>query len=216
MQLETLSLPFEVRSTKENQEQTRGYIEGYASVFGVLDSYNTIFERGCFEKSLQNYGMPAFLLHHSSTNPAGVTMEAKEDANGLFVRGEMNLEVQEIREAYALAKQGALKGISVGFVPRKWEDNEEYIRTFKEVDLMEYSLVTFPANPLAKVKAVRNDLPKTTREFEHFLRDLGFSRKDATRIASTGFDKQEPEKRDANLDVVCSQLENLINQFKGK
>lgn len=214
MQLETLSLPFAIRSVNENNNQTRGYIEGYASVFGVIDSYNTIFERGCFDKSLKEYGMPAFLLHHSSTNPAGITLEAREDNNGLYVKGEMNLEVQEVKEAYALAKQGALKGISVGFIPRKWQDNEEYIRSFQEVDLMEYSLVTFPANPLAKVKAVRNDLPKTTREFEHLLRDLGFSRKDATRIASTGFDKQEIQERDANLDIVASQLENLINQIK--
>jgi len=216
MQLETISLPFEVRSVKENTEQTRGYIEGYASVFGVIDSYNTIFERGCFDKSLKDYGMPAFLLHHSGTNPAGITLEAREDNTGLYVKGEMNLEVQEVKEAYALAKQGALKGISVGFVPRKWEDNKEYIRTFKEVDLMEYSLVTFPANPLAKVKAVRSDLPKTTREFEAFLREVGFARNDAKRIASTGFSKQELDKREADLTDVCTKLENLINQFKGK
>ena len=72
-------------------------------------------ERGCFDSSLKRNGSPAFLLHHNSENPAGITIECREDTKGLYYKAEMNLEVQSVREAYALAKQGALKGLSIGF-----------------------------------------------------------------------------------------------------
>lgn len=67
-----------------------------------------------------------------------------------------------------------------------------WCRAISEIaELYEFSIVPVPANPLAQVTAVKHRyagaLPATVREFEGFLRDAGFSRADATAIASHGF-----------------------------
>jgi uncharacterized protein len=184
-------------------------------VFDVIDSYETTFTRGCFSKSLQKR-TPKFLLDHNSNKPAGITMSCKEDEKGLYFKGEMNLEVREVKEKYSLIKQKALEGFSIGFIPTVYEDNDDKeIRTFKEVELMEISVVTFPANEAALITAVRNELPKDIREFEKFLRDAGFSRKEAVRIASYGFTKPKQDQRDAENEEVIKRLNEFINQIKG-
>jgi HK97 family phage prohead protease len=161
--------------------------------------------------------MPKFLLQHDSTKPAGITMACKEDDKGLYFKGELNLEVREVKEYYSLIKQGALEGFSVGFVPRVWKDDENVdTRSFEEVDLMEISLVTFPANEAALITAVRNELPKDIREFEKFLREAGYSRTDAKRIAGHGFNKSNQDQRDVEGGEILKRLDNLINTINGK
>lgn len=58
-----------------------------------------------------------------------------------------------------------------------------------EKELMEVSLVTFPANELAHVSTVKSaDLDlETPRDFECFLRESGFSRSRAKAITAKGF-----------------------------
>lgn len=210
-----ISVPFEIRA--ESLVGDSMIIEGYASVFDVIDSYETKFARGCFQKSLQEKGFPAFLLHHDSRLIAGATIECREDAKGLYWKAEVNKDVQHAREHYALAKQGAIKGISIGFIGTKYEEDESAdVRTYNEVELYECSLVAFPSNPEAKIANVRNGLPKTTREFERFLRESGFAKDEAVRIASKGFEIKKEEQRDSgNSALVIQSLESLINKIKG-
>jgi HK97 family phage prohead protease len=206
--------PNDLRFT-ESEDNKVGFVRGYASVFDVVDSYDTTFARGCFQKSLEKR-MPKFLLHHDSTKPAGVTRACKEDERGLYFEGEINLQSDSAREAYSFVKQKAMEGFSIGFVPKVWEDNDERdIRTFKEVDLMEVSLVVFPANESALITSVRSELPKDIREFERFLRDAGYSRTDAKRIAGHGFKSLNQEQCEAEDDLK-RQMQDFINLIKGK
>jgi HK97 family phage prohead protease len=98
--------------------------------------------------------------------PIGVTKSMTEDENGLRVMAQLVMPVQKAQEAYALAKAGALGGMSIGFtVPRMAEDGqaaamydeERQARVFREVRLWEYSMVTFPANEAAVITAVKAD-----------------------------------------------------------
>jgi hypothetical protein len=70
--------------------------------------------------------------------------------------------------------------------------------------------VTFPANEMARVVGVKSDLPRTEREFEQFMRDAGYSRKQALGITLSGF-KAAHEKADSNLRDAG--LEALNNTF---
>jgi hypothetical protein len=86
-----------------------------------------------------------------------------------------------------------------------------------ELDLHEISLVTFPMLPDAKVTDVKS--LSTEREFEAFLRDAGYSRKEATALALHGF-KGLTGLRDAGSDdgderakALLQSLNNLKEAF---
>lgn len=144
-----------------------GVFEGYGSVFGVLDSYQERVAAGAFRRSLSERGASGIkmLWQHRAAEPVGVWEEMREDERGLYCRGRLLLDVERGRECYALLKAGAIDGLSIGYLPRVWEqDTASGIRTHKDVDLMEVSPVTFPANSAARVVAVKSDKRMTMTE----------------------------------------------------
>lgn len=151
--MEQRGFKFDVKSIDE-----QGIFEGYAAVFGNEDLGGDIIEPGAFKKTLQENPRMPILWQHNPREPIGVTLEAYEDMHGLRVRGQLNLETSRGREAYALLKQGALKGLSIGYdaIKEVWEGAR---RRLKEIRLWEWSLVTFPMNPLAQVTAVKAVVP---------------------------------------------------------
>lgn len=153
---ETKAFRLEVRAVDDS-----GEIEGYGSVFGVEDNYGDVIAPGAFAASLKTHKaagtMPAMLWQHRGDQPCGVWTEMSEDAKGLKVKGRLVLASERGREAHALLKAGALTGMSIGFRSREWSyDNDTEIRTLTEIELWEVSLVTFPANPKARVTDVKS------------------------------------------------------------
>lgn len=151
--MEQRGFKFDVKSIDE-----QGIFEGYAAVFNNEDLGGDIIEPGAFKKTLKENPKMPILWQHDLREPIGVTLEAYEDDKGLRVKGQLNLETTKGREAYALLKQGALKGLSIGYdaVKELWEGTT---RRLKEIRLCEWSLVTFPMNPLAQVMAVKTVVP---------------------------------------------------------
>ena len=146
-----------VRISDGDLSDEAGVFTGYASIFNNVDQHGDVVMPGAFRKSLSERGNVVPLLwQHDTTEPVGV-LELVEDSKGLrVVRGEINLETARGREAYALLKQGAIKGLSIGYqvVQDGWQGK---VRQLKELKLLEVSLVTFPANELASVTAIKND-----------------------------------------------------------
>ena len=211
-----------------DSENKIGHFEGYGAVFGNIDDVNDVIVRGAFVESLSKDGLPSMLLQHKSEDVIGVWTEAREDERGLYLKGSLNLDVQKGREAYALLKQGALKGLSIGYLTKDYSmDQTTGIRTLKKLKLLEVSIVTFPANPKAKISGVKL-APATIREYERFLRDAGFGKTQAKALASKGWSGFEALQREAesqaNLDMVrrdadkveaVKTLQQLINHMKG-
>jgi len=215
MTIERKFMTFSAEIKADGDDGKIGKIKGYGSVFGVVDSYGESVEKGAFDKSLKTYGLPAMLLQHSSGDVIGVWTKAYEDDKGLVLEGEINLEVQKAREAYALAKQGALKGLSIGFYTRESQYDKDGIRHLLDVELIEVSMVTFPANRAANITGVKSAAHKSEREFEEFLRDAGYSRTEAKTIVSKGY-KAIADLRDAaEDDGVISELKQTLNILKG-
>jgi HK97 family phage prohead protease len=147
---------------KLNDVSDTGQFQGYAAVFGNVDLGNDMVEPGAFEQSLRESGGKIPILdHHNPAQQIGWNLEAHEDAFGLFVRGQLDLNVQAARERHSLMKLaaqiGGRSGLSIGFqTVRDEPDAENFkIRRLKEVRLMEYSLVTFPMNPEAGVTRIK-------------------------------------------------------------
>jgi len=156
---------------EENSEGVKiGVIEGFASTWDE-DRGNDVILQGAFEKTLNRHaaeGRPVRMLlqHNSQELIGGFPIEfAKETPEGLFVKGEINLEVEKGRAAYSLAKQGVLTDMSIGFsIPSRdsvefSRDEDRIVRVIKEVELWEISLVSEPMNPAARVMAVKSATP---------------------------------------------------------
>jgi Escherichia/Staphylococcus phage prohead protease len=153
--VKNLTIPLDRKDISET-----GIIKGYASVFDRVDLHKDVIERGAFRKSLNDWRVqeewPKMLWHHDTANPIGVWTYMQEDRHGLYVEGQLMLEVQKAKEIYALLKAGAINGLSIGFCVNKSKtDAKRRVRVLTDIALHEISLVTFGANPDAKVTDVK-------------------------------------------------------------
>jgi HK97 family phage prohead protease len=134
---------------------------------------------------------------------------------------------------FEMYKQGFLSAVSVGFLPTKWAWTEDKERKFgidfMEQDLLEFSAVPVPANAdaliearsagvdIEPVKAWASALIKrecaTIRDFEGFLRDVGYSQREAKLLASHGWSGMA--QRDVEEKQAAEFLTQVRNILKG-
>ena len=191
MEHKYLDIGLKVKEANED-----GTFAGYGSVFGNVDGMSEIIEKGAFSDSLErhkkNGTAPAMLWQHDFRQVIGKYTDVQEDDNGLYVEGQL-AKTPRGKEALELLRMDALSGLSIGYIPQKFEiDEENDILTHKEVDLWEVSLVTFPANDKARVSDVKaalgnGELPTKTK-IEALLRQAGFSRKQAKGLLAKGYE----------------------------
>jgi hypothetical protein len=205
--LKVRDLDFEVKAVGDD-----GTFDGYGSVWDVVDSYQEVVARGAFTESLaelQAKGRPVPVLwQHRSSEPIGAWTNLKEDDRGLFGEGKILLDAGDMeKRAHAHMKARTVTGLSIGYWVRESSfDEKTGIRTLTKLDLVEISLVTFPANDDARVEAVKfklahGELP-TDREFEKFLREAGFSKTRAAGVVSHGL--EELRRRESARAVTAS------------
>ncbi len=190
-------------------------ISGYGSVFGNVDSYGDIVVPGAFAESIKAR-KPAMLWQHRTDMIPGVWDVIEEQKKGLYLEGTI-ADTPLGNEAYTLAKMGALSGLSIGFSTKKYSiDSKKNTRSLEEVELFEVSLVTFPANPKATITGVKSR-PETIRQFEEFLREAGFSQKDATTVALHGFKSlsTQGEPDEGVVKGALGAISNATNILKG-
>lgn len=205
---------FEVKASGGDSS---GTFEGLLSVFGEEDSYSDIVVKGAFSHTLKEHRtkgrMPALLWQHDAREPIGVFREMRETDQGLFVKGELFVDdIPKAKQAYRLLKEGGLSGMSIGFKTVDSEIKANGVRLLKEIELMEGSLVTFPALDSARVMDVKS-APKDVREFESLLRDAGYSRKQSKAIIANGY--KAVDQCDAD-DGIESSLNELYKTITGK
>ncbi|MCD1620748.1 HK97 family phage prohead protease [Salipiger manganoxidans] len=204
----------EIKALKET-----GEFEGYGSTFGGdPDVYGDVIAPGAFTESLEEHRsrgtMPKMFWQHDSSRPIGKWLEASEDARGLLMRGKLNMAVQQAKEAYALLKEGDIDGLSIGYRIREYSvDTDTQVWTLEKLDLREVSVVSIGANENATVASVKaakahHDLSEmlkagdrlTERQFELWLKGLGFSNAQAERAARLHLKGQgEPADADQGL-----------------
>lgn len=215
-ELRHITRPFEIKEITAD-----GTFAGYGSVFGNVDSYGDIVAPGAFSASLQSWNdqgrLPPVLWQHNSCEPLGPYTEMREDERGLFVRGSLLInDVPRAKEARALMAAKAIGGLSIGFVTRDDSyDRVTGIRTLKQVDLWEVSIVTFPANPAAQVTDVKSQIDRieSLADAERWLRDAaGLSKSGATgfiaRIKSLG--RSESDGLDDDLLKSLQSLKSSL------
>ena len=149
---------FEVRAVDGGEP---GQFEGYASVFGVIDSYGTVFDKGAFKKTIkERKGWLPIVWMHNPSEPIG-RAEVREDDKGLWVDGQLDLDVRRGAEVHSGMKKGYITEMSHSFKRikekvAKGEDNSD-IPHLLEVKSFEISPVTanFASNEESIITGVR-------------------------------------------------------------
>ena len=128
-------------------------ISGYASVFNIVDSQNDIVQKGAFEDTKpENIKL---LWQHDTLKPIGIIKSLYEDDYGLKIQAEINNRILLGKETTELVRQKSIDGLSIGFCAKDFEYDNQGVRLLKKVDLMEISVVTFPANRNAGIINVK-------------------------------------------------------------
>ncbi len=220
MDKQFLTVPFKVSDTKEIEidGQRYGIIKGYGSTFGNVDRGSDRVIKGAFKKTLKEHKAKGrqirMKFQHGSL--IGGWEKFKEDDNGLFLEGKINLQVQEGQEAYSLAKQGVLTDLSIGYWASDTEfvtENGQDIRNLKEVELFEVSPVGEPMNVMAQITDV-----KSITDISNILKSKGLSNKETTNLIheikklSRKDDDDNDIDNDARNDVLAELDEIILKQ----
>lgn len=144
---------------------TTGIIEGYASTFNNLDTYNDTIRPGAFTDSLAKHAqdntvIPVLFEHDRRLDShVGEILEAKEDDHGLYIKAQLDMDTDAGARAFNLAKGRRIKGMSIGFYPEKVSAGTlkgKSVNVIEKVDLKEVSLVLNPADAHAVVTSVKS------------------------------------------------------------
>lgn len=205
-------------------EATPGTFEGYASVFGGVDSYGDTILPGAYRKTLKNRQRPVRMRWNHWGPIIGKWLEITEDDKGLRVRGELTPGHSVAEDARASMLHGAVDGLSIGFRPVQIRDLGEGRRELKEIELFEISIVEEPADLAARVGDIKSvvDSMESLKEIESWLREAQrFNRDDARAlvhaIKSLARGEREAEKTDASKieqAIVAATIRAHALKFK--
>lgn len=165
-----MTIQFKDAAGFHETEDGSGIFEGYASVFGNVDSYGDKVIKGAFAKSLAKLfpndgaGIPCYWSHRMDDPEfiLGKTLSAVEDEHGLKVRVSLDLDNPKAAAAYRALKAGAVNQMSFAyevvdshFVPEK---GAKYggVNELRELNIFEVSVVQIGANTATSIDMVKS------------------------------------------------------------
>lgn len=187
-------------------EGKQGVFSGYASVFGGVDSYGDTILAGAYEKTIAERERPIQMRWNHYGEIIGKWTVIQEDEKGLYVEGELTPGHSKAQDVYASLMHGAITGMSIGYRPVKFTENNNGGLTLAEIDLLEISIVESPADNSAHVSRIKNDIDdvKSLKELETILRTASsFSRSEARLLIS----KVSSLKNDDYFETLCDAEE---------
>lgn len=165
-----MTIQFKDAAGFHETEDGSGIFEGYASVFGNVDSYGDRVLKGAFSKSLaksfpnDGAGIPCYWSHRMDDPEfiLGKTLSAVEDDHGLKVRVSLDLDNPKAAAAYRALKAGAVNQMSfayevvdANFVPEKGAKFGG-VNELRELNIFEVSVVQIGANTATSIDMVKS------------------------------------------------------------
>jgi uncharacterized protein len=204
--MQKLIIPAEFKDSGE------GTFTGYGNVMNVVDAYGERTVPGAFRDDLLTRGPRRPLLwSHNPAEPIG-TVDLVEDQHGLRVtKGQLVLDVQRAKEAYALLKTpGALGGMSIGFESLKKRTASDGSTELLSIKIWEVSLVCFPANAASIVDSVkRSDADEDDIAVQRLTCNLRMLRV-STAIAYNKRRQEQLQRDIAHTEARLARLERRI------
>ena len=138
-----------------------GEITGTAWPFGSADRVGDIIQKNAFNAPAR---LP-MLFAHDQAQAIGVWDSVTETDQGLQVKGRLLIDdVARAREVRALVREGAVTGLSIGFVTKKAAARRGGGRTITALDLHEISIVPVPSHPGARIVTAKAAGAASTKE----------------------------------------------------
>lgn len=143
---------------KDGEDGDGPQFAGDASVMGNKDLDDEVIDEGAFKRTLDHRNGKVMLLSgHNPADRLGIA-ELEERGKKLKLKGFMNMakqiSIDTLSDIRFNIKHTVALGLSVGFRTIK-DMVQDGVRHIKEVDLWEVSVVTFPANPRAKITSAK-------------------------------------------------------------
>lgn len=152
-----------------------GSVQGYASVFGGIDSYGDRIAPGAYAATIPDFLKDGFIAWaHDWTMPVATPARVVEDDKGLYLVADFHTDEISQRARTVTSERlsrGKSMGLSIGYEAVKWrtEKVDEVVRTpwggitdevrvLEEIKLFEVSLVTVPADDAARVTDAKDGL----------------------------------------------------------
>lgn len=146
---------FEMKVTQQTKDANGDlYIEGYANTVDK-DRVGDVILPIAFQKSLPTYlDNPVLLYQHNWENIIGKVVHAEITEKGLFIKAVIS-NADDCKDVRLKIREGILCTLSIGYneVDSSYNNATE-TRVVKELDLLEISVVTIPANTQSKFKPV--------------------------------------------------------------
>jgi HK97 family phage major capsid protein/HK97 family phage prohead protease len=134
-----------------------GTVTGTAWPFGSADRVGDIITKGAFTAPST---LP-MLFAHDQAQAIGVWDSITETSDGLTVKGRLLIDdVARAREVRALVREGAVTGLSIGFVTKQAQSRRGGGRTISALDLHEISIVPVPSHPGARIISAKSAISK--------------------------------------------------------
>ena len=195
-----------------------GQIFGIAAGIGNKDHMDDIIEPGAFKRTIDARDLDKrpfpILNQHQRDAGIGATTAIEEIKKGLRVAGQLVMDIQLARDVFALIKAKVVTGLSIGFrIPKggaEW-DQDSGVRRIKEINLLEWSPVTFPANEQARLTGTKG-IEGAYAELvgNKIIIDLGRLDSRATHEGALG--KTDPPDGDDSADGYSLRLASDIRE----
>ena len=159
MEQDLVTKDFEIleKSIDENERSIKQYI----STTSLDRGKDIMLPKGLDETNYRKN--PVVLFNHNKDLIVGKNLWLKKESDGVLAKTQF-ANTPFADDIYILNKEGCLNAWSIGFMPRKWDyDQEKGTTTYTDWELFEYSSVSVPMNQDAVNAAktmVKSDMAK--------------------------------------------------------
>lgn len=190
-------------------EKSKGLkISGYANTTDK-DRVGDIVTANAWAKGVDNYRKnPVLLYQHKHDQPIGRVDKVTVDKKGIYVDAIVSGAAEKLHGVQTLIKDGALKSFSVGFRVKDGKyDNNSDCMTITDVELLEISVVSVPANQNSLFsirKSFEND-----GDYEEFVKNFKESEEEMEIEETIVEEKSEEAISETEVEAVEETTETI-------
>lgn len=193
------------------EEDTAITIKGYANTTTKDRMGDVIVEDAWTKGGIDNYKKnPILLAYHNHSRPIGKVTEISVDKKGIQIVGKISKAAGDV---YELIKEGILKAFSVGFVVKDADyDNKSDLFVIKDLELLEVSVVSVPANQDSLFSLAKSF--DTEEEYLEFKKSFNTQENNANEseeeIEQSSNSTNDSKDKEFSMDPV--ELQKMIDQ----
>ena len=167
---------FPLQGFKALSDEGEGVFEAIVAVFGNVDRVGDKILPGAFEKSLAAWAekdrqIPVIFSHNWDDLDAhiGHVMAAEEREEGLYVKGQLDIEEEFARKVWRKMSQGLIADFSFAYdeIDAKWIDD---VHELHELDILEVGPTLVGANPATHLLGIKGGAK--AREIAQSMHDM--------------------------------------------